>query len=59
MTSKVEDWLFKCRQCKHYYQVQKDVDEVRCQLKCCRFEPTCEVKEFHELQDKLRAIGRK
>ena len=33
------DWLMKCRQCKHYYQVQADADEVRCRLKYCRFEP--------------------
>lgn len=42
MTSKAEDWLFKCRQCKHYYQVQNDADEVRCRLKYCKFKPTCD-----------------
>lgn len=47
------DWLFKCRQCKHYYQVQADADEVRCRLKYCRYEPTDEVKKFHELQREL------
>lgn len=55
MNSKAEDWLFKCRQCKHYYQVQKDADEVRCRLKYCRFEPTYEVIEFHKLQAELQA----
>ena len=48
------DWLFKCRQCKHYYQVQKDADEVRCRLKHCRYEPTEEVKEINKLQKMLK-----
>ena len=37
--SKDLDWLFKCRQCKHHYQVQAGEDEVRCRLKYCRYEP--------------------
>lgn len=41
-------WLFKCRQCKHHYQVQ--ADEVRCRLKYCRYEPSFEAKEFMKLQ---------
>ena len=59
MTYKAEDWLFKCRQCKHYYQVQNDADEVRCRLKHCKFKPTYEVEEFHRLQNELRGISRK
>lgn len=59
MTSKVEDWLFMCRQCKHYYQVQNDADEVRCRLKYCKFKPTFEVKEFRNLQNELGDIDRK
>ena len=53
------DWLFKCRQCKHYYQVKADADEVRCRLKYCRYVPSDEVKKFHELQRELTFIGRK
>ena len=53
------DWLFKCRQCKHYYQVQAEADEVRCRLKYCRYEPADETKKFHELQRELAFIGRK
>ena len=33
------DWLFKCKQCKHCYQVKADADEIRCRLKDCRYEP--------------------
>ena len=51
------DWLFKCRQCKHYYQVQADADEVRCRLKYCKYEPIDEIKEFHELQKELAFIA--
>jgi len=47
------DWLMKCRQCKHYYQVQSDADEVRCRLKYCRYEPSKEVVEFEQLQQEL------
>lgn len=43
----------KCRQCKHYYQVQADADEVRCRLKYCRYEPSKEVIEFEQLQQEL------
>ena len=49
------DWLMKCRQCKHYYQVQADADEVRCRLKKgCRYEPSKEVIEFKRLQQELK-----
>lgn len=53
------DWLFKCRQCKHYYQVQADANEVKCRLKYCRYEPSDEAEKFHELQRELAFIGRK
>ena len=43
------DWLVKCRQCKHCYQVKADADEVRCRLKDCRYEPS----------DKTKVQGRK
>ena len=42
------DWISKCRQCKHYYQVKADADEVRCRLKYCRYESLDETK----LQDR-------
>ena len=53
------DWLFKCRQCRHCYQVQTDADEVRCRLKYCKYEPSDEVKKFHELQRELSFIDKK
>lgn len=56
MNTKAEDWLFKCKQCKHCYQVKTDADEVRCRLKFCRYEPTKEVEDFHKLQAELKAI---
>lgn len=47
------DWLIKCRQCKHCYQIKADAEEIRCRLKYCRFEPSKEVIKFKHLQQEL------
>ncbi len=51
------DWLFMCRQCKHY--VQADANAVGCRLKYCGYEPWYDAKRFHELEEELSYVLRK
>ena len=53
------EWLIKCRQCKHYYQIQADADEVRCRLKYCRFEPKQEIIEIKQLLKQAESEDKK
>lgn len=54
-----KDLLFMCRQCKHYCQVQADVNAVGCQLKHCGYEPSYDAKRFYELEEELSFILKK
>lgn len=35
----VDEWLVRCKKCKHCRISKKDADDVYCTLKSCRFEP--------------------